>query len=366
MNPTVRNRGKAGIIGGAVLAATLILSGCSGESGATESSSASEEVAENTSAAQLPEAEGQTEYPITLETPWGTTELTDRPQRIAAITSSQDDLEILGALEVSPVISTDRPLNAWLEGRLPVDIETTYSTGDNQFPVEEIAKAKPDLIIALGADLSDHYERLSSIAPVLAASDQAEGGQRAANDWESNVRLVGEALDLQDAAEGVLEEEKASFDEFRTEYPEFEGLTVSYIVDYGDEVGIQYHSSEGSPAATTLEGMGFAASNPNAEDLSYREVVSREMLSSVDADVIIYSGQIGEDPADILDDPLFQKLSAAENDQVVLIENLNDSFIIDGEEYEGNLPWALARSGPLSSPWAAEKLAPAISAALED
>jgi hypothetical protein len=34
--------------------------------------------------------------------------------------------------------------------------------------------------------------------------------------------------------------------------------------------------------------------------------------------------------------------------------------VIDGTEYDGNPPWGLARSGPLSSPWAAEQLAPAL------
>lgn len=366
MNSTVTNRGKTGTVCGAVLALTLILSGCAAQGRTSESPSTSDEAGDSASERRVPAAEGQTEYPMTLETPWGTSEITERPQRIAAITPSQDDLELLGALGVAPVIATDRPLNAWLEGRLPTEIETQYSTGDNQFPAEEIALAEPDLIIALGADLSADYDRLSSIAPVLATGEQSGAGQRVANDWGSNVRLVGEALDLQHTAEEVLDEEKASFEDFRTGYPEFQDLTVSYVVDYGEEVGLQFHSSEGSPAATTFERMGFAASNPNADDLGYREVVSPEMLSAIDADVIIFSGQIGEDPAEIMEDPLFQKLSAVQNDQVVLIENRDSSFVIDGEEHDGNLPWALARSGPLSSPWAAEKIAPAISTALED
>lgn len=364
MNSTVPYRGKTGIVGGAALTVALVLSGCAAQGGASESTS--DEAQDSASANLLPEGEGQTKYPVTLETPWGSSELTERPLRIAAITPSQDDLEILGALDVAPVIATDRPLNAWMEGRLPTEIETTYTAGQDGFPAEEIALAEPDLIIALGVDLSDQYDQLSSIAPVLATEAQTGAGQRVANDWEANTRAVGEALDLQQAADEALAEEESSFETFRTDHPEFEDLTVSYVVDYGDEVGIQYHSSEGSPAATTLERMGFAASNPNAEDLGYREVVSREMTSAIDADVVIYSGQIGEDPAEIMADPLFQKLDAAQDGHVVLIENRDSSFVIDGEEHEGNLPWGLARSGPLSSPWAADTIAPAISSVLAD
>jgi iron complex transport system substrate-binding protein len=364
MNSTVPNRGKTGAVGAAALAVAIVLSGCATQSGAAES--ASDEAQDGASANLLPEGEGQTEYPMTLETPWGSSDLTERPLRIAAITPSQDDLEILGALDVAPVLSTDRPLNAWMEGRLPAEIETTYTAGDDQFPAEEIALAEPDLIIALGVDLGDQFDQLSSIAPVLATAAQTGAGQRVANDWEANTRAIGEALDLQQAADDALGQEESSFETFRTDYPEFEDLTVSYVVDYGEEVGIQYHSSEGSPAATTLERMGFAAVNPNAEDLGYREVVSREMTSSIDADVVVFSGKIGEDPAQIMDDPLFQKLDAAQEGHVVLIENRDSSFVIDGEEHEGNLPWGLARSGPLSSPWAAEAIAPAISATLAD
>ena len=232
MNSTVMTRGR--LVGGAALAAALLLSGCTGQAGASDSQSSSDDSADGGADLLMPEGEGQTEYPMTLETPWGSSEVTERPQRIAAITPSQDDLEILGALDVAPVISTDRDLNAWMEDQLPTTIEAQFTAGDDQFPAEEIALAEPDLIIALGVDLGDQYDRLSSIAPVLATEAQTGAGERVANDWESNMRTVGEALDLQDAAEAALDEEEASFEAFRTDYPEFEDRTVSYIVDYGE------------------------------------------------------------------------------------------------------------------------------------
>lgn len=107
--------------------------------------------------------------------------------------------------------------------------------------------------------------------------------------------------------------------------------------------------------------MGFGISN-NAADLDYRATISNEMLSAIDTDVIIFSDNSDGAHADLTESALFQNLSAVQNDALVIVENhsVDGYSMIDGTKYDGNLSWGLARSGPLSSTWAAEQMAPAL------
>ncbi|MGW8483627.1 ABC transporter substrate-binding protein [Microbacterium sp. NPDC055903] len=355
-------RARAGALGALALVGALALTACSSEAPA-----AAEPDADAAAESYLPAAEGTTAYPLELDSPWGSTTLEERPERIAAITPSQDDVEALAAIGVTPVLANEYSTDVWTARALTQEIPERYSTGDTDFPVEQIAAADPDLIIVLGADVSADYEKLAAIAPVLSTSESNAGEASVANDWETSLTAIGEALDLQAAAEEALATEEQFFTDFRAEHPEFDGLTASYVVYYGAESGLQYHSTAGSPAGSTLEQMGFAT-NPNAAGLEYRAAVSNEMLSAIDADVIIFSDNSGGSYAEVTDSPLFQGLSAAQSDHVILIDNqaTEGVFVIDGVEHEGNLPWGLARSGPLSATWAAEQLAPALSATLAE
>lgn len=353
-------RARAGAFSAVLLTGILALTACGGSAPAADSSPA-----EDGSSSLVPIAEGTTNYPLELKTPWGTTELEKRPERVAAVTPSQDDAEILAALGVTPIVASEWSTDVWLEDALPQEIPNRFTTGDSKFPVEQIAAADPDLIIVLGADLTDVYDKLSSVAPVLGTAEQGGSEQSVANDWEASVTRIGEVLDLQEAAKQVLADEKQFYADFRAENPEFSTLTASYLVYYGEEGGLQYHSSTGSPAESVFERMGFAA-NPNAGKFSYRQEVSEELLSAVDADVILFSDNSDGAHAKITEQPLFQNLRAVQDDRLILIDNRAEegTFVIDDEEYDGNLPWALARSGPLSSTWAVQQMASALKAAV--
>lgn len=350
---------RVGTLGAALLAGALALTGCS--------ASTTDARTDDSSAGLVPAAEGTTSYPFEIETPWGSTTLEERPERIAAVTPSQDDAEILVALGVTPILISDDGPDVWVEEALNGEIEGTYSPGDTQYPVEQILAADPDLIVTLGADISDVYDKLADIAPVLSTATEEASEKTIANEWADSIRAVGEALDLQDAAEQVLVDQEQFYEDFRTEHAEFEGLTATYLVYYGEDGGVQYHSTIDSPAGNVFEGMGFSP-NPLAEQFVYREEVSQEMISAVDADVIIFSDNSGGDYATITEQPLFQQLQAVQDGHLIVIDNQseNGKFLIDGVEYQGNLPWALARSGPLSGTWAASQLAPAVDAVLAD
>lgn len=77
------------------------LSACSPSSPANEAETAS--TAQGASVL-LPEGEGSTQYPLTLETPFGHTVLDKRPERVAVVSAVVVDTESLLALDAVPVL----------------------------------------------------------------------------------------------------------------------------------------------------------------------------------------------------------------------------------------------------------------------
>ena len=359
--------------------ALLVLSGCGSDEGNSNGSNGNSHNAAdhgnsddsgNTASAEdlVPEGEGTTSYPYEIESPWGTSTLEEQPKKIAAVTMSQDDTEILVSMGVTPYIARepDGEQHPWIADDLKHQIPEAFTaTPDNPFPAEQIAAAEPDLIIALGMDLEDYYDQMTAIAPVLAEAGEAGTVYNTQNDWDDNIRRVGEALDLQEAAEDAVSTEEEFFETFRDEHPEYEGKTVAYLVSYGDEGGLQYHSTEGSPAGNTLESMGFELPEL-ASTLEYRDEIAEEQLGTIDADVVIFSANDETQSQRILDNELFKQIKASQDDNVVVITNKGGSFEIDGNEHDGNLSWALARSGPLSATWAASQVAGGLDKVFED
>lgn len=345
----------------------LVLSGCSSDEGNNHNGEHNNVESAADTDDLVPAGEGTTSYPYELESPWGTTTLEEQPKKIAAVTMSQDDTEILVSMGVTPYIARepDGEQHPWITDALNNEIPEVFTaTPDNPFPSEQIAAAEPDLIIALGMDLTDYYDEMRTIAPVLGEEGEAGTVFNTQNDWDENIRRIGEALDLQEAAEEAITTEEDFFEEFRSTHPEFQGKSVAYLVSYGDEGGLQYHSTEGSPAGNTLTSMGFEQPEL-AGNLEYRETIAEEQLSIIDADVVIFSANDESTSDRILNNELFKQIKASEEGNVVVINNKGGSFDINGQEHDGNLSWALARSGPLSSTWAAQQIAIPVAEVIE-
>lgn len=103
--------------------------------------------------------------------------------------------------------------------------------------------------------MGDYYERLSSIAPVVTSPDTKS---RMLVPWKESIRVLGETLDLSDAAEKVVAEHDQYFAKVREENPQLAGLTATWAIFYGTGNGLQYLSAPGSAPATFLGELGFA------------------------------------------------------------------------------------------------------------
>lgn len=331
-----------------VFAVGILIAGCSANPDPEPSQGAAQE------STRLPPAEGTTSYPLTLESPYGETVLEKRPERIAAIVPNAIDTELLLSLEVTPVLSSIMVREGgYLDEAKVAELETyEYARGD-RIPVEAIAASNPDLIVAVGwlpgyGELRDYYEQLSQIAPVVT---DPEASQQIVP-WQNSIRILGEALDLRDAAEAVVTEHDERFAQIRTENPGFGGLTASWTIYYGAAFGLQYFSQPDSAPSSFLTDLGFSP-NPRAVDFEAEPTVSDELLSRIDADVLILGQSIAASETEMQEltgRDLFRALGAVSSDHFVQLPPKTD----DG----GDLLWAITSGGPIGNAWAAEHIVP--------
>ncbi|GAB2552114.1 ABC transporter substrate-binding protein [Leucobacter ruminantium] len=336
---------------GAALTAVLLFSGCASDAPAHDSGASTE------TSSLLPAAEGKTEYPLALESPYGETVLEERPERIAAIVPNGVDTELLLSLGVTPVLNSSMiSEGGYLEAHGASKLETYEFVRGEDVPVEAIAAAKPDLIVTVGwvpgfGEVKDIYDRLAKIAPVVTspAPDQRM------IPWQDSIRILGETLDLSDAAEAVIAEHDELFSGIRAEHPEFAGKTATWAIYYGPANGLQYFSQNGSAPELFLTDLGFSP-NPNAAEFAQDTMVSDELIAKIDADVLLLGQSEATTPEEmeqhVTGTELFMNLGAVKSGKFIQFPPKAE----DG----GDLLWAITSGGPIGNAWAAEQVAPMI------
>ena len=332
----------------------LAATSCSSASnGASVSSPASE-----TAGALLPAAEGKTEYPLTLTSPYGESVIGKRPTRVATVGANAVDTELLLSLGGVPVTTNGLGFNKapWLKEAAAGRIELVFETESwDQYPYESIAAAKPDVIVVFGYDLTNSFAKLSEIAPVI-TSDKPWTGYFS-NPWQDNIRILGKALDLSDAAEKVISDYDSYIAGIKQANPGFAGKSLSYTVWFGTQRGLSYQSLPGSIITEVFTSIGFTQAQ-NAGSFSETQTVSPELMGSIDADVLIVSGSEGATEATpeaipgLTDSAVFQGLEAWKNGHTVITEKKSPAG------------WAMSTAGPMGTRVALDILTPRIAEAI--
>lgn len=326
---------------GSGLALVLLLTGCGGSDADSDTGSDNP----SSGSALLPEGEGKTDYPLTLETPFGETTLEKRPERIAIVTANTVDTDAVVALGGTPVFAPSTvERNPWLDQEIVEGIETRWESEPGaEISAEKVAATEPDLIVALAAyDTFDQtrFDRLSAIAPVLYAAE----GQLT---WQEIATEVGEALDLGEAAESAVDAAEETIQGAASDHPEFEGKTATHVIVYEEEYGPAYVSYPGSETALLFERLGFELPEA-ASEFDADTVLSMELVEKIDADFLLLSTFPGADY--FMDSPLVQAVPAVKDSRAVV--NPAD------EKTEINyFGWGLNNQSVVSVPWLIEQLA---------
>ncbi len=315
--------------------------------------------------------EGSTAYPLTLTNPWGETVLKQRPDRVAAV--GWADYQLATSIGIAPVVAPASSVanEVWTDEALTQRLQVRFGTKGNGSdavpPLEEIAAARPDLVLWSGRDLGSLWGQVSPIAPVVASVSQEDVTRP---DWRQRLRQVARAVDRKDRAEKVIAGVDEHFAGIKKTYPQFAGKKVTFAVYYGPTVGLRFFSGAGSDTEKLLGAMGFAPS-PNAGTFVGRNtVVAAEQMGLLDSDVLVISDNSNGAIAALTDSPAYRSLPVVADGRSVVITNNatratpDISYTVNGVQKPGNLPWALAQPGPQSTPWAADQVAPVIAGVL--
>jgi len=293
---------------GAVVAASLVLAGCSsGSSNGSPSDGASS---------------GGGAFPVSITTALGTTTIPSAPKRVVAL--GWGDAETALELGVQPVGASDwlafggDGVGPWLKGaytKSPKIIQTLEPS------YEDILKLKPDVILDVkSSGDKDRYAKLSAIAPTVAIP---KGGENYLATTEQQTTMIAKALGKVSEGKKLLSGLDDAYAAARKAHPEFQGKTAVVGAYTSDGFGA-YASTDSR--STFMRNLGFTI--PKAIDeqagKAFSVHLSNENLNLLDADLTIIL-PIYVDPAKAESDPLFQKVPSVQAGHDIVFKDANVS-----------------------------------------
>ncbi|MEU5692294.1 ABC transporter substrate-binding protein [Actinosynnema sp. NPDC020468] len=220
-------------------------------------------------------------FPVTLHNAYGDVTIPAKPQRIAAL--GYADVALASALGAQVVVapqsfgSLSRPdADRNLPYAKPLAADVTW-VNPMSVNVEQVAAARPDLILATAAFTLDQaqYEQLGDIAPVVTY----EKSLYAATGDESATR-IGTALGEVEAAGKLVTAASDAIDEVKKELPNLDGGTYLYgqaragvvvMLVEDRNVTARFLRRLGLVALPAVAGLGGKGSVPGAVDVSFEQ-----------------------------------------------------------------------------------------------
>ncbi|GAB2609751.1 iron-siderophore ABC transporter substrate-binding protein [Kribbella endophytica] len=267
--------------------------------------------------------------PTTVEHKFGSTEVKADPQRVVTVGLVEQDP--LLALGIVPVGTTEwfgeRPgaLYPWAEDRLKElnGATPTVLKGDDGIQFERVAALRPDLIIALYADLSQSdYTKLSQIAPTIAPP---KGVASFGIGWEDAARTVGKAVGRPAAADKLVKDAEKLLADARAANPKFEGATA--LVAAAGPQAFVYGPDD--PRTRLMASLGFK-SPANLRDVTKDQFgveISNERLDLLDVDALVMLVEDQNNPQEaVLKSKLYTGLNAVKQGRVAVSDYEQTNF----------------------------------------
>lgn len=330
------------LLAGLAATALLLLTGCGGGPAETRESTA---------------AAPDDAFPVTLETEFGDTTVTERPERVVVL--GLIDADPVLALGVTPVAVqqwlpqfAEYGVGPWAQGLIADAVDSGETTvlanpGVVEIDLEQVAALRPDLVVAVSANLDQAtFDQLSELAPVVARPpDTVNFGVPLAD----STMMVGRALGLADEAADLVAETEQRYADAAAAHPEFAGRTVALArpVEGGWSAWL---AADGRVQIAESLGLTQPSGLAGADDGAFATTLSSERLDLLDADVLVVIVPQGfEDAVDA--DPVLQQLDVVQRGDVVLLD-------------AADLGGALAYNSALSSQTVVEDVVPLLADAL--
>jgi iron complex transport system substrate-binding protein len=158
-------------------------------------------------------------FPRTVVHDGGETTIEAEPQRVVSIegTTSLDLLLLMGVAPAAAGGDSDGPAvlpwQAYLSGGTPEDPGYPVVVKRPEVSIEQIAAARPDLIISQTGWLQGIEEEIAALGVPVVAFEWGDSGE--APDWRNNVRIVAEAVGRDACADQIVGSVESAIDDTR-------------------------------------------------------------------------------------------------------------------------------------------------------
>jgi iron complex transport system substrate-binding protein len=288
-----------------------------------------------------------------VEHKYGSTEVSGTPKRVATVGLSDHDPVL--AIGVKPIAVTEwygafpYATWPWAQDALGEAEPEVMPRNNDRINFELLATFEPDLIIGQYSGMSrDDYETASRIAPTIAQSGEYPDYGAP---WQAVTRTIGLALRRRGRAEELISGVEERFAEVSQDYPQFEGKAA--VV--GEFFETFFVRSASDPRTRFLTSLGFVLPEEIAELTGDRDGadISEEQLRLLDRDLLLWNiGFYPQLEGELADNEIYQQLDVPREGR--------DIFLTD-EVLSGALTWSTV----LSIPFALDKLAPRLAAAVD-
>ena len=337
------------LLAGIAAATALALAGCS--TGSTSEGGQTRAADTDTKAAAKA-------FPVTIKHAFGETTIEKEPKRVATLGWSDQDNAL--ALGVDPVGATKLTWGGnkagssdWFDAKLKsagMKAPVRYDDSDGP-PAEEIAKLRPDVILATNSGLTKaQYDKLSKIAPVVAYPTAAW-----VTPWRTSLKLVGKALGRSEQAAQVTAQTEQRIKDARAKYPQLKGksLIFAYLTTTDlSQVGIY---APQDPRVSFMHDLGLVDAPAVAKAIKpgqFYGTVSAERAPELASDVLLTWSENPGDMKTFTDHKLIGEIPA----------------IADGHAYaepDKHVSLAVTNPTPLSIPYVIEHFVPHVAQAVD-
>ncbi|MBM4765276.1 iron-siderophore ABC transporter substrate-binding protein [Bacillus sp. B15-48] len=295
-----------------ILTFVMLLAGCGNQSSQEASKSSESKGTEQT------EQEEATENAREITHAMGITKIEGTPERI--VTLYQGASDAAAVFGVKPVGAVESWLQQPIYDYLKSDLEGVQNIGDETQPnLEEIAKLKPDLIIASKLRHEEIYDQLTAIAPTVAHETVFE--------FKGTVELMGKAMNQEEKANEILSAWNNRVADFQSKIKEKLGeqwpLHVSVLNFRADHARVYVTGFAGS----ILSELGFSGpKNLQDPSLDVVKFTDKESISDMNADVFYLfmedDGAVKKTYDEWTNHPLWKNLDAVKANQVHTVDEI--------------------------------------------
>ncbi|AEF39631.1 ABC transporter substrate-binding protein [Hoyosella subflava] len=249
--------------------------------------------------------------PLSVEHRFGAAEIIGQPQRVVALSSQW--LDALLALDLQPVAYLEDPLagddGLYIWQHPHIGDADPITASDTGLPLERIAAAEPDLILAdYSAGEQQVYDQLNAIAPTIGML-----GDEQVDPWYKQIRVIGEILGKTAQAEEIIDRVNNEVTAIARELPELAGKTavLSQFMFDSDQIVAVADPEDGASTLFYALGMSLPDHLVTEAAGTGRLIVSPERVDILRSDLLI-TWPNGGDPEELMQIPGFSELPSVQ------------------------------------------------------